>query len=344
MFFDEVCRFLSLRSGFKIYDLSLHCCYTKSNASRFEQFIVSLGRLGIESLGLRPWIRAFYSDPFSFSCHLISQMPTLKLLSLVRCSLASLKLTQSNNSLLQVLSLTRVTVADGALECILSNCLSLHSLEFSDCALPSKLFIRGSNLQLKTFCIIGCWDMEEIEFYASNLVTFEFKSPEVANFLFDHVPKLQNIFLDLKYENTMSYVCAKLVKDMPHLKYLIFSTEGDIYQVCSRTMRINTFSNLRQLSLRLYAISSPDRVDLLLMTSFLEKCPLLQEFHLDCDFLKCDDGQKAKRPVAVIHSELKKVEISGHSGTKNEMEFALYILKSAICLEQMHIKLVDILM
>ncbi|GFP83510.1 hypothetical protein PHJA_000494400, partial [Phtheirospermum japonicum] len=47
--------------------------------------------------------------------------------------------------------------------------------------------------------------------------------------------------------------------------------------------------------------------------------------------------QEVKRPDAVIHQELKEVEITGHGGTKVEIEFALYILRSAICLEEMQI-------
>ncbi|GFP89752.1 hypothetical protein PHJA_001119000 [Phtheirospermum japonicum] len=96
------------------------------------------------------------------------------------------------------------------------------------------------------------------------------------------------------------------------------------------------FGNLRQLSLRLYVA---ERVNLLSLAPFLESCPLLQDFHLDTEYLDYDDGGEVTSPdVAVIHSELNKVEITGHGGTKPEMEFALYILKSAICIEQMHIR------
>ncbi|GFQ02441.1 hypothetical protein PHJA_002388000 [Phtheirospermum japonicum] len=97
-------------------------------------------------------------------------------------------------------------------------------------------------------------------------------------------------------------------------------------------MGFNAFSNLRQLSLRLYYAN---RVNLLSLAPFLQWCPLLQEFHLNTKGVKYVDGGEVTMPIAVvIHPELKKVEISG---TKSEIEFALYILKSAICLEQMHI-------
>ncbi|GFP89756.1 putative F-box/LRR-repeat protein at3g58880 [Phtheirospermum japonicum] len=335
---NGVDRFLRLRSGFKIRSLELSCCLMKSNT--FEQFIHSLGRLGIQRLVIYHSC-CLDSIDLSFSCHFISQMPSLRFLELEGCSLrpmpTSVKLTQSNNnsSSLQLLRLNGIDVHAGALECILANCLSLHSLSIYGCNLPSNLSLCGPNLQLKSLWMACCEGVEEIELYASNLATFEINNPEVVNFIFDHVPKLQNMFVSFLNRNIMSSVCTKLVRDLPHLKSLIFHTKGDIYQVSSRTMGFNTFGNLRQLSLHLYLTK---RVNLLSLAPFLERCPLLQEFHLDTEFLEYVDGGEVTRPVAVIHPELKKVEFTGHCGTKIEIYFALYILKSAICLEQMQIR------
>ncbi|KAL6515695.1 hypothetical protein OROHE_018729 [Orobanche hederae] len=54
------------------------------------------------------------------------------------------------------------------------------------------------------------------------------------------------------------------------------------------------------------------------------------------EYVECG-GRKAMAPEVIIHRKLKKVDITGHDGTKNEIDFALYILKSAIRLEQMQI-------
>ncbi|GFP89795.1 putative F-box/FBD/LRR-repeat protein at5g44950 [Phtheirospermum japonicum] len=348
---NGVDRFLRLRSGFKIRSLKLSCCLMKLlHTDRYEQFIYSLGRLGIEKLVLRCSCCQNPSD-LSFSCHLLSQMPSLRYFDLFDCSLhqmpslkyfevglcslhhpmpASLKLTQSNNSL-QVLRLNRVIVVDGALECILSNCLSLDSLSIESCEFPSKLFIRGPNLQLKRLRIDFVTGVEEIELYASNLVRFEFRSNEVVNFRFDHAPKLENISLDFQNQNAMSYVRTRLVKDLPHLKSLFVASKGDIYKV---SMKNQTLRNLRQLKLHIYVTKV---LSLLTLAPFLKSCPVLQEFHLDTEFVEYNEVGVKGTDVAVIHTGLKKVEITGHTGTKSEIEFALYILKSAICLEQMQI-------
>ncbi|GFP81425.1 gamma-tubulin complex component 4 [Phtheirospermum japonicum] len=179
--------------------------------------------------------------------------------------------------------------------------------------------------------------VKEIELYASNLVMFEFSSYEVVNFVFEHVPKLESMFLEFWNESTMSRVCTKLIKDLPRLKSLIFDTRGDIYQVSCETMGFNTFGNLRQLSLCLFYDADYKKVDLLLLAPFLQRCPLLQEFRLDTGYVECEGREVMMNPEIIIHSELKKVEITGYGETENEIEFVLYILRSAIRLEQMHI-------
>ncbi|KAL3641293.1 hypothetical protein CASFOL_016261 [Castilleja foliolosa] len=310
-------------------------CY----AGQHAKFIFKLGKLllGIESLSLHS--SAAFND-LLFPCLFISKIPSLTYLSLEYCTLREMTkfpLTQSNS--LQVLRLVGVTVHTGALECILDNCLSLHLLSMDICEIGSKLTIRGPNLKLKSLCVRGCIDLEEIELYASNLATFEFESLDMVDIRFEHVPELESMFLDCENVTTMSNVCKNLVRVLPRMKSLIFGTKGDIYQViiseviCSRSMGINTFSNLTQLSMHL---ESTKGVNLLSLVLFLESCPLLQEFHLNTELVEYNDWKHATRLTAVIQ-ELKKVEITGYSGTKPEIEFALYILKSAINLEQMQI-------
>ncbi|KAI3465154.1 hypothetical protein Pfo_021817 [Paulownia fortunei] len=257
-------------------------------------------------------------------------MPSLEYLELILCSLQPNLKSQCNS--LKSLRLTRVTTLPGSLECILSNCLNLHSLTINYCKLPSKLCFRGPNLQLKSLVIQFCEGVEEIEFYASNLITFEFLNPEMVNFIFDYVPQLQSIYLSLLNKNVMSYVCERLAKDLPHLKSLTFDTKGDFYQESRTPMGINLFNNLKRLEL---SLCCTHETNLLSLTPFLHSCPLLQELHLATTLLEYNGPQVKKR--VELHSQLKNMEISGFGGTKNEIDFALYILKSAVSLEQMYI-------
>ncbi|EYU22933.1 hypothetical protein MIMGU_mgv1a008415mg [Erythranthe guttata] len=71
--------------------------------------------------------------------------------------------------------------------------------------------------------------------------------------------------------------------------------------------------------------------------SIFSNCLVLRSLRIGnckCPSKLCFKEVKKQEEV-IIHSELKKMEISGFVGTENEIEFASYILKSATCLEKM---------
>ncbi|KAG8382987.1 hypothetical protein BUALT_Bualt05G0137000 [Buddleja alternifolia] len=51
------------------------------------------------------------------------------------------------------------------------------------------------------------------------------------------------------------------------------------------------------------------------------------------------DGQRAAKASGVHHSQLKEVEFCSFGGSQNEVDFALYILKTAVVLERMYISI-----
>ncbi|EYU22801.1 hypothetical protein MIMGU_mgv1a027039mg [Erythranthe guttata] len=321
-------RFLRLRYDSKIHSFRLKGCLNKSSTDRFEQCISFLGRMGVEKIFLECCCRSVILD-LSFSCHFFSKMPFLKKLELSKCSLQSSLRSQCNNSL-QNLVLTDVRVSTGAIECVLSNCLKLHSLMMTRCVCPSKLSFCGSHLELKSLYIMKCEGVKEIEFYASNLVLFEFTNRVHVDFIFNHVPQLQSTYISALEKNILPYVCGKLAVDLPDLKSLNISTKCDNFQ----ESRINMFGNLRRLYINVYSLP---KSHLLWLTSFLHSCPLLQEFHLTMNICVHGPLVEKEKQAVVFHSELKKMEIGGFRGTEYEMEFALYILKSATSLEIMNI-------
>ncbi|KAL7116997.1 hypothetical protein ACP275_03G043100 [Erythranthe tilingii] len=333
---EAVDRFFSLRSeNSKIRYFSFCCCgLSKSHAHHFERWICSLGKLGVEELVLDFRCFTHTSDlPFSFS--LVYEMPSLKSLKLDLCYLQPhMEKTQCNS--LQIVILHNVFVLAGGLECILSTCLSLHTLSIDSCYFrpKSKLSVSGQNLQLKSLYILDCTCIESIRFCASNLMTFEFKSPITVDFIFEHVPQLQSIFLFVYNIDILPYIFGKLGQDLPQLKSLAFAVAPVLKNMCKGPIESNLFSKLKQLDFRFYKYTG---VDLISVIPFLQSCPLLQEFHLDTSSM-IYTGPSVKKPAIVVHhSELKKVELSGFLGTQNELEFALYVLKSAVGLDLMHI-------
>ncbi|XP_012853428.1 PREDICTED: F-box/FBD/LRR-repeat protein At5g22660-like [Erythranthe guttata] len=336
---DSFLRLLHSNSSYKIHSFRLVCCLDKSVTSRFERCISSLGRLDLEKLFLdfRCSPRTVYTiSDLSFSCHLFSKMPSLKCFELSRCCLQPCSGSQfNNNNSLQTIVLMNVTVYPGAVECILSECLRLHSLTIAVCVGPLKLRFCGPHLELKYLYISSCAGAEEIELHASNLLVFEFCGDRMINLIFDHVPQLQSVYLSAYSKNIVPYVFGRLALDLPHLKSLNFST-SEIWRCNIKDMKINMHSNVRRLYINMQGLS---KIDLRLLTSILQHCPILQEFHLNVKFNGSgrQAGMKQEVCEVVCHSELKKVEIGAFEGTEYEMELALYILKSAINLEKMHI-------
>ncbi|KAL7113762.1 hypothetical protein ACP275_04G079600 [Erythranthe tilingii] len=325
--------FLRLHSSSKIRSFRLVCCLDKSVTSPFSRCISSLGRLGVEKLFLEFCCSpSRFTSDFSFSCRLLSMMPSLKYFELSRCSLQPCVGSQFNNSL-QTIVLMHVRVSPGAVECILSDCLRLHSMTISHCICPPKLRFCGPRLELKSLYISLCKGVDEIELCAGNLVVFEYWGHKRVNLIFDHVPQLQSVYLYIYWRKIVPYVCGKLAFDLPHLKSLDLVTSG-MFGGNLRDRDMHMFSKLRRLHIDMHHVS---KINLLLLISILQHCPLVQEFHLNVNFEGIEGPRVEKQDVVVFHPELKKVEIGGFEGTEYEMELALYVLKSAINLEKMHI-------
>ncbi|GER27510.1 FBD-associated F-box protein [Striga asiatica] len=336
------------------YLLVFCCCLIKShmsfsdNGAAFWEFLKYLGNINTADVK-KLVVRCCCSLPkpcfyYSFcayslcSCHYILYcMPGLRYLE-VNSSKEFLPEFYTNNMSLRNLRLSKVTLVDGALDLILSACLGLCSLRMDYCKFSSPtLLIRGPNLRLEHLKIEECIRVKEIELCASNLVTFEFKSSrKIIELTFDHVPRLESMSYDGFQRDVMYQVCVRLPSVLPpnQLKSLTLASEYDINRASTFGL-INTYSNLRQLRLQLSHTAYTNM--LLGIIPLLQSCPLLLEFHLDTEFVQ-DDGPKAMRPQnAETHSQLKRVEITGFCGYRNEIEFALYILENAECLEQMQI-------
>ncbi|GER26458.1 FBD-associated F-box protein [Striga asiatica] len=310
-------KYFNSRRGSKIHSLVFCSCLTKSYHFQYMgglwPFFKYLGNTAhVEKLPPEPCA-------FLFSWrHFLSCMPGLRYLEFKSTITWEYLPKSHTNMSLRNLRLSKVTLLDRALDLILSGCLGLCSLRMDHCKFPCcRLHISGPNLRLEHLNIEECSRVRQIKLRASNLVTFEFQSRKVVKLIFDHVPRLQSMYCDGFQPDVMHHVCVRLPSGLPinQLKSLALATKYDIY-LLSRT----AYTSM-----------------LLGIIPLLQSCPLLLEFHLDTEFVE-GDGPKAMRPqTPETHFQLKKVEITGFCGSRNEIDFALYILENAICLEQMQI-------
>lgn len=327
-------RFLNLcsASGSRIHSFTIVSCLTDSDRNGFQHCISYLGKLGVEKLVLSLSCTSTHKHSrVSFPYELISETPSLKDLTLFHCSLQSS--IKSKCYFLQTLFLVEVTLLPGSLECILSNCLSLHSLTIFCCSCPPKLSVHGPpSLQLKTLNVECCSALTEIELCATNLTTFKCSNYRMVNLIFDHVPQLETMYISFFGVgiNMMPYVFGEFPKSLPHIKSLNLTNSGGFGQE-SVLMAMETFGNLRRLEI---CVGCMARTDLMALTPYLESCPLLEELLLNLANMQYKVVVERKAAI-VVHRKLMKVELSGFVGVDNEIEFASYILKTAVALDQM---------
>ncbi|KAG8380453.1 hypothetical protein BUALT_Bualt06G0016900 [Buddleja alternifolia] len=339
-FLEGVYTFLQLHSGSKITSFELLCCSPRFFLDSYCKLFRYFSKVGVEQLNLSyscfPVCPVSSNKGPTFPCHqLLSETPSLKYLRLGGFFVKKSTFENSCNSL-NTLKLHCVSLAHGAVECILSNCLSLKSLTMLYCRLPPKLGIHGSNLLLDFLMIELCENLEEINLHATNLITFKYSDSKMSEIVFDHVPLLQNLSIGLYGDNAIPYVFGELTKDLHQLKRLSFITGAKYYQGLDKIPGvINTLSNLKELVLY---VSSDHEFDLQKISLFFDACPVLQKFYL-VTTRAAFDGQRVAKGSGVHHSQLKEVEFCSFGGSKNEVDFALYILKTAAILERMYISI-----
>ncbi|KAG8380451.1 hypothetical protein BUALT_Bualt06G0016700 [Buddleja alternifolia] len=339
-FLEGVYTFLQLHSGSKITSFDLMCCSPGFFLDSFCKLFRFFGKVGVEQLNLSS--SCFPVSPVSsnkgptFPCHqLLSETPSLKYLRLGGFFVQKSTFENSCNYL-NTLKLHCVSFGHGALECILTNCLNLKSLAMFYCRLPPKLCIHGPNLYLEFLVIELCFNLKEINLHAMNLITFKYSDAEMSEIVFDHVLLLQNLSISLYGDNATPYVFGELIKDLHQLKRLSFETGAKYYQGLDKIPDVsNTLSNLKELVLY---VSSGCEFDLQKFNLFFDACPVLQKFYLVTK-RAAFDGQRVAKVSGVHHSLLKEVEFCSFGGSKNEVDFALYILKTAVVLERMYISI-----
>ncbi|CAA0809897.1 Unknown protein [Striga hermonthica] len=270
-------------------------------------------------------------------------LPKTRRLTHLELELTTLNSNSASGSL-RILRLSRVELAEGSLESLLSGCTALRVLRMDYCRYPpgsSTVRFCGPHLRLECLVIEMCAGVREIEFHAASLVSIEFHNRKPVEFIFHHIPRLQTLHVDLSmYSNVMRYVSGTLPFILPSGGQLRSLTVGSAYDVdmfqVPRDVPADAFNKLRRLRLRLgYAAYT---YMIFGMIPFLNICPVLHEFRLDTEFVY-DDGPKMKMfsSGTLIHTELKKVEINGFCGTRNEIELSSCILENTKSLEQMQI-------
>ncbi|OIT33207.1 PREDICTED: putative F-box/FBD/LRR-repeat protein At5g22670 isoform X2 [Nicotiana attenuata] len=340
-FLKGVNELLELYSGRRVPCINMACCFARKFYSEFNRLMHSISRLDVETLylyfdcGTAPFTLGTnpICDPsklFNFSLELLSQASSLKHLLLHHCIVQPSSEVCFNS--LVSLTLRGALLASGQLEGILSSCFNLKLLALRLCKLPYKLRISGS----VTFVVFwACGGVEEIELQGANLRKLESELFNKVRFFFSFVPVLEDVIIHPLEDDTVSYVFDDLARDLPaQVQSLTIKLVPS--QVNYFPTEMKMFRTLRRLSLIL--VSTHDCFDIVNLSPLLDACPLLQYLALVVTTPRTKRNGKGSRepPLSpTCHTELKEVIFCGFDGTGSEIEFVLYILRSAINLEQM---------
>ncbi|KAM3286434.1 hypothetical protein P3S67_025233 [Capsicum chacoense] len=337
-FLEVVNQFLQLYLGRKVVELEIHMFIEREFFPRsFPQLMHSISKLGVERLHLNfscertptsQDINLPRNAFFEFSLELLSQASSLKSLFLSVCIVRSSVGLRLNS--LKTLSLTGVLLETGQLEGILSSCLNLSQLVIKYCKLPHKLCISGT---VKSVIFADCGGLEEIDLQGTKLHGFECFSDNKVKFYFSSVPVLEHVKISLRGDASMPYIFGEFATDLPaQVKSLIVTTCHT--QITHFPTETQIFRDLRMLA---FLLESTYDFDIVKVFPILDACPVLQYLDiLQHKTYRQNERGHTRPPLSpTVHTELKEVRFGGFHGTKEEIELAIYILRSATVLDQM---------
>ncbi|XP_059309850.1 FBD-associated F-box protein At5g56370-like [Lycium ferocissimum] len=337
-FLKGVNQLLQLYSGRRVAHIEMAFCYGRKFSTAFDQLMCSISRVGVErlSLNFRPQNKT--SPMCGFSFELLSQASSLKHLFLTCCVVQP----SSKVNFLRTISLEYVFLRSGQLEVFypLVRTLSSYELNFV------HFLLRCVSGRITSFIFFTCNGVEEIDLRARNLRTFECSSYRKVRFYFSFVPELEYVMIDLRQSESMPYIFGDFARDLPaQIKSLrvrigpsevyFFPREMEIFKnlINFFPREIEIFKNLRQLHL---VLVDTNDYDILKFSPLLRACPFLQRLSLDLTMIRWSAGRGGPLLISpTCHTELKEVAFCGFHGISEEIEFALYIMRSAMVLERM---------
>ncbi|KAL3518350.1 hypothetical protein ACH5RR_020939 [Cinchona calisaya] len=323
-FIKAVDQCLQLFSGQSMSYFGLKCCLGEEFASNFNRWMQSIATFGIQELEIKFCVPdGFHLFPFQ----LLFEAPSLKYLYLVNCTLQPSFIGQFKS--LQVLILSKVSLHRGEFTSILSSCVNLERFTVCHSNLPPKLCISGPCLQLRSVRIWSCYGVEEIEIRHGSLSAFHYYTDRML----PYIPVKANTFSSLRilYLLTVPDTKADLLGVRPILAAcplleffrllvsLHFKVGGHFFRTANASCAVQTWSRSTISQSLCWCINKDSNPILIFHLCLQVRGPVGNERR----DVKCSPG---------YHAHLKEMQLQGFRGTRNEIEFASYILRSASAL------------
>ncbi|KAL3721868.1 hypothetical protein ACJRO7_034243 [Eucalyptus globulus] len=205
---------------------------------------------------------------------------------------------------LEELTLCRVTVEGELIEQLLVNCPIL------------ELRVSGQSLKLKYLFIGWCDDLECVEIYDTDLVSFTFEGMKTR---------------------------LRLYK-LPYLSEV--SITGYIWELVGENLPIRQLLKLTSVKQLKLTVDGSTNASLFTLVVMVKACPYLQSFGLelmDPWWMPQRQRRELKRVVRPLplHRYLKKVEFYNYYGRHSHLELVTCLIASAVALEKLVVNTCD---
>ncbi|XP_059657334.1 putative F-box/LRR-repeat protein At3g42770 [Cornus florida] len=234
----------------------------------------------------------------------------------------------SCNSLTNLL-LTYVNVTGQVLEYFLTNFPNLEQLSVKESDTLVNLKVPDLALKLKCLEITFCFYVESIEISATNLVSFKYFGPKIS-LPFKNVQSPADLYIGGDYCFSLIYKFLDISSYLSKLESLTLHLTS-MRKVYLKDAKFPVFNKLKRLKL---IVNARDEESLMDFTFLIEACPFLSEFVLELRWCGSYRKKKQGRFTSRPHHYLKVVELIGFVGSINDVELAMYLIKSAVNLEK----------
>ncbi|XVF08789.1 hypothetical protein REPUB_Repub07fG0033200 [Reevesia pubescens] len=243
---------------------------------------------------------------------------------------------------LRTLHLKHVNVKEEVLEQILSCCLRLEELSVHGSAHLVNLNFSGPSLKLKYLSISRCHDLQRIEIYDTDIVSFKYFGRRIVLSL-KNLPSLVELDVCPGFAMPISYAFDQISCCFSHLESLSLNFFGrmvreyhfDALPQDEDYFDIVSYPKLTKLKHLAVRMGLSGDFGLLKLVPLIAACPNLQRFGLQLLWDKPEMTRKVVETVKCPHQHLKVVELAGYYGRTTDLEFALYFIQNAVTLERM---------
>ncbi|XP_059658989.1 F-box/LRR-repeat protein At3g03360-like [Cornus florida] len=187
--------------------------------------------------------------------------------------LHSLSLGFTSCNFLTNLLLTDVNVNGQVLEYFLTNCPLLEQLFVKSSYSLVNLKVPDLSLKLKHLEIINCFNVESIEIFAINLMSFRYYGPKIS-LPFKNVQQPIDLFIGGQYCDYLIYKFLEISTYLSQLESLTLQMPS-FMELGLEDAKFPVLNKLKRLELKIRSI---DGIRLLAFAPLIEACPFLSIF------------------------------------------------------------------